>query len=261
MNSSSASLVSGESHVLPLFGGAVRVGCAGWSLPAAEQPRFPPGASHLARYAARFPAVEINSSFHRPHRPATYARWAESVPAGFRFSVKLPKEITHQRRLHDTDAQVAAFLQETAALGSKLAAILVQLPPSFAFDAAVARRFFDQLRSVARLDLACEPRHPSWFTPEAEALLAKSEVARVAADPARTAGADSPGGATRFSYYRLHGSPKMYYSAYPQEFIEQLAQRIRGDVRRGRRVWCFFDNTTLGAATGNALALQEALAA
>jgi uncharacterized protein YecE (DUF72 family) len=52
----------------------VRVGCAGWSLPRDDQPRFPPGASHLERYAAVFPAVEINSSFHRPHRPSTWAR-------------------------------------------------------------------------------------------------------------------------------------------------------------------------------------------
>jgi uncharacterized protein YecE (DUF72 family) len=71
----------------------IRIGCAGWSLPRVEQERFPAAGSHLERYASVFDAVEINSSFHRPHRPATYARWAAAVPSSFRFSVKLPKTI------------------------------------------------------------------------------------------------------------------------------------------------------------------------
>ncbi|HEY9423039.1 MAG TPA: DUF72 domain-containing protein, partial [Thermoanaerobaculia bacterium] len=79
----------------------ILVGCAGWSLPRAEQAEFPETGSHLERYASRFGAVEINSSFHRPHRPATYARWSASVPASFRFSVKVPKTITHGLRLRD----------------------------------------------------------------------------------------------------------------------------------------------------------------
>src|SRR5690349_12428290 len=69
----------------------VRVGCAGWSLPKEHADRFPAEGSHLERYAACFPAVEINSSFYKPHRPTTYARWAASVPPDFRFSVKVPK--------------------------------------------------------------------------------------------------------------------------------------------------------------------------
>ncbi|MFP5285145.1 MAG: DUF72 domain-containing protein, partial [Thermoanaerobaculia bacterium] len=69
------------------------IGCAGWSLPRSERDHFPGTGSLLERYASRFPAVEINSSFHRPHRTSTYARWSASVPAGFRFSVKVPKTI------------------------------------------------------------------------------------------------------------------------------------------------------------------------
>ena len=80
---------------------SIRVGCAGWSIPREHADRFPEEGSHLARYAGRFPAVEINSSFYKPHRPATYARWAASVPADFRFSVKVPKLATHERRAND----------------------------------------------------------------------------------------------------------------------------------------------------------------
>ena len=82
----------------------VKVGCAGWSLPRVAWPEFPAAGTHLQRYAVHLNAVEINSSFYRPHQPATYARWAASVPESFRFSVKLPKTITHQQRLRDCDA-------------------------------------------------------------------------------------------------------------------------------------------------------------
>ena len=89
---------------------AVYVGCAGWSLPRDAQPHFPAAGTHLARYAARLPATEINASFYRPPRPATYARWAASVPPAFRFSVKLPRAITHEHRLADAGALLDAFL-------------------------------------------------------------------------------------------------------------------------------------------------------
>ncbi|MGZ8413013.1 MAG: DUF72 domain-containing protein, partial [Gemmatirosa sp.] len=102
-----------------------RIGTAGWSLPKAEQHAFPGEGTHLERYAARFPAVEINSSFYRPHRPATYARWAASVPADFRFAVKVPRTITHERRLRDVDDLLDAFLGEARGLGASLGCLLV----------------------------------------------------------------------------------------------------------------------------------------
>src|SRR5947209_14478083 len=107
----------------------VRVGCAGWSIPREHAGRFPAGGSHLLRYAERFPAVEINTSFYRPHLPSTYARWAADTPEGFRFSVKVPKEITHEKRLVGVDDPLDRFLDETAALGAKRGPLLVQLPP------------------------------------------------------------------------------------------------------------------------------------
>ena len=75
------------------------LGCAGWSLPREAQPAFSTGGSHLQRYASRLNAAEINSSFHRPHSRATDERWAAAVPPEFRFSVKLPKTITHGNKL------------------------------------------------------------------------------------------------------------------------------------------------------------------
>src|SRR3569833_2367642 len=96
------------------------IGCAGWSLPASMQPHFPPRGTHLQRYASRFNASEINSSFHRPHAAATYRRWADSVPDSFRFSVKLPKAITHGNRLVDCERLLDEFMMQASGLGSRL---------------------------------------------------------------------------------------------------------------------------------------------
>jgi len=163
----------------------LRIGTAGWSLPTDVQPHFAGDGSHLERYARRFTATEINSSFHRPHREAIWRRWADSVTPGFQFSAKLPKTITHEMRLHGAESAVEEFLAQAAPLGERLACVLVQLPPSLSFDAAVAARFLDSLRERWPRDIALEPRHESWFTQEADELLASHRVARVLADPVR----------------------------------------------------------------------------
>lgn len=238
---------------------ATLIGTAGWSLPRAEQEHFASAGSHLERYAMRFPVVEINSSFHRSHRAATWLRWRDSVPESFRFSVKMPKTVTHTNQLREAEDLVAGFLEEIGALGSKLGCLLVQLPPKLLFDSTVAGEFFTTLRAKTGVPIACEPRHASWFEADAEKLLASCDVARVAADPAPVAAAAEPGGSRRFNYYRLHGSPKMYYSAYSQEFITSLAAQVTPEKSGDRNVWVIFDNTTLGAATRNALDLDQAL--
>lgn len=235
----------------------LRVGTAGWALPGAVQPAFPPEGTHLQRYAARFTAVEINSSFHRPHAPATYARWAAGVPDDFRFSVKIPKAITHERRLADADDLLAAFLGQISGLGEKLGCLLVQLPPSLAYDRATAEAFLASLRDQHAGAVALEPRHPSWFAAEPARLLEEHRVARVAADPARVPAAGEPGGWPGTVYYRLHGSPRTYYSAYDEAYLRALAIRLEEAAGAADAVWCIFDNTASGAATGNALTLLD----
>ena len=158
----------------------VRVGCAGWSIPKVHAALFKPDGSHLQRYGVRFRAVEINSSFHRPHRPSTYARWAASVPKDFRFAVKIPKEVTHTRRLVETADLLDSFLPAATALGENIGPLLVQLPPSLRFVPVVAGSFFEMLRARFTGDLACEPRHESWFRSPASRLLTSFRVGRVA---------------------------------------------------------------------------------
>jgi len=235
----------------------VFIGTAGWSVPTQVASAFPQEGSALERYSARFRAAEINSSFHRPHRPSTWERWAASVPETFRFSVKMPKTITHQHKLVGAEELLAAHFADAALLGAKLAAHLVQLPPSLAFDADVAASFFEHLAATSPAAIACEPRHPSWFEAEADRVLSRCGVARVAADPAKVPAAKEPGGWSGLAYFRLHGSPDVYWSSYDEARLIAYAAAIRAAALRAQSTWCIFDNTTSGAAAADALGLQE----
>lgn len=249
-----AALVAGGTSAA--VRGAVRIGCAGWSIPSAHAALFGDGDSMLARYATRFDSVEINSSFYRPHRAQTYLRWAATVPRRFRFSVKLPKAITHDARLHKVGDALAGFAGQVAALGDKLGGIVVQLPPSLAYDARVADTFFAMLRRRLSAPVACEPRHASWFEPRVDSLWRRYGVARIAADPARVPEAAHAGGAGPWRYWRWHGSPRIYYSAYDDTALQALAEAVRGQARAGRIAWCIFDNTAHGHAVADAAQLQ-----
>lgn len=229
------------------------VGCAGWSLPREQWPAFTREGTHLQRYASRLNAVEINSSFYRPHQPKTYGRWAQSVPTAFRFSIKLPRLITHERRLQACEMALDEFFEQCLPLQEKLGCLLVQLPPSFGFEPAVAASFFGALRQRFAGAVVLEPRHASWL--KAEAVLQDFQVGRVAADPHVLEGADMPAGWQGVRYWRLHGSPRIYHSAYGPERVRAFAQVLQSSIEDGVPTWCIFDNTASGHAIADALLL------
>lgn len=236
----------------------VRVGCAGWSIPRLVVAHFASEGTHLERYAHQFNACEINSSFYRPHRKETWERWARSVPSGFRFSVKAPKTITHEAKLNCTTEVLAAFFEQTKLLGDKLGPVLIQLPPSLTFDESRAREFLSMLRGLFGGDVVWEPRHASWFEERSENVLKEFRISRVAADPACVPASQLPGGLASPVYFRLHGSPRQYFSAYSGEYLDTLAAQL-ANLAAGVQAWCIFDNTASGAATQNALELAAKL--
>lgn len=233
----------------------VFVGTAGWSIPLAAADRCSSEGTHLQRYSRVFNCAEIDSSFHRSHGVSTYGKWAGSTPPDFRFAVKVPRTITHDQHLRRARLPLERFLTETAGLGNKRGPLLVQLPPSLSFDARVAGRFFELVRADYNGFLVCEPRHETWFSAPAEALLVRFKVARVAADPPPAAGADLPGGWTGIVYHRLHGAPRKYWSKYDSEYLGALGLAVRSVPPSGD-VWCVFDNTASGAALENAWELN-----
>ncbi|AUZ46780.1 DUF72 domain-containing protein [Pseudomonas orientalis] len=228
------------------------VGCAGWSLPRDHWPAFVEQGNHLQRYASRFSAVEINSSFYRPHLPKTYERWGESVPAGFRFSVKVPKRITHELRLRQCETALDEFLAQCLQLNDKLGCLLVQLPPSLSYEPLIARAFFEALRQRFAGAVVLEPRHASWLA--AGSLLQALEIGWVIADPAVIAAGDAWQGVR---YWRLHGSPRIYHSAYGPERMQAYARLLRQSIEEGIPTWCIFDNTASGHAVADALHLLD----
>ena len=234
----------------------IRIGCAGWSIATMHKGIFPTVGSHIERYGKVFPGTEINSCFYRSHLHITYKRWAQSVPRNFLFSVKLSKQLTHEKRL-TAPRLLKPFICEVQHLGKKLGPLLVQLPPSLAFDSRVAGRFFVALRKCFEGPVVCEPRHESWFAPEAERLLVGHRVARVAADPAIIPAAGTPAGWNGLVYYRLHGSPRRYFSSYSDKYLKSLARTLHQKAAHGVPVWCIFDNTIWGAAAINAYALLK----
>lgn len=235
----------------------IRIGTAGWANPPGERQHRKAAHSHLDHYARRFNAVEINSTFYRSHRAATYQCWRDSTPDDFAFAVKMSRTITHESGLHDCRRELRNFLHEVSALGAKLRVILIQLPPGLAFETRAATRFFASIPSKLPYELACEPRHSSWFSPAVDDFLRRRGVSRVAADPTRDPGGMRPGGRRRLAYYRLHGSPRIYYSAYETSFLTDLAGQIRTGGARVRETWCIFENTARYEAWNDARRLQR----
>jgi uncharacterized protein YecE (DUF72 family) len=228
-----------------------RIGTAGWSVPAIAAALFGNEGSQLERYSACFSCAEINTSFYRTHRPETYSRWAANVPNGFRFAVKVPRAITHEARLRGTHSLLKAFIDQVHALGPALGPILIQLPPGLEFDFALTDTFLHSLRLLFAGQVVLEPRHQTWFVPPADELLRAYHIGRVAADPARCPAAATPGGCPDLRYWRLHGSPRMYFTPYGEARLRRFADTLSpGD-------WCILDNTASGAAATDALLLQS----
>lgn len=232
------------------------MGTAAWANPPGERERRG-SVSHLVHYSKCFNAVEINSSFYRPHRRPTYERWRDMTPPGFRFSVKMPRSVTHECALRRCRSELGQFVHEISGLDQKLAVILVQLPATLTFEARVAASFFERLVACSAARVACEPRHPSWFTVRAGNLLQRCGISRVAADPSAHFGGNLPGGSPKLVYYRLHGSPRRYYSAYSWEWLSDLATQIREPGSNADEVWCILDNTARHEAWPNARQLLK----
>jgi uncharacterized protein YecE (DUF72 family) len=243
------------------------IGTAGWTVPKQHLSLFPASVegaklSHLERYASRLRCVEINSSFHRPHRLATWQRWAAATPEHFRFAVKAPKAVTHTAKLVNTGGALLEFFDAVHGLGDKLGPVLVQLPPKLAFDEGVAHEFFSTLRELHGGGVVLEPRHASWFSASVDRLLLSFQIARVAADPPKgSEAAAQPGGWPGLIYWRLHGAPRTYYSEYDCDWLGGFAERLQLNKNEAEKqeTWVIFDNTALGHATENAVWLDEAL--
>jgi len=181
---------------------------------------------------------------------------AAATPEDFRFSVKAPREITHLRKLENCEDLFSEPACDLEGLGDRLGPILAQTPPSLPFNEARTAAFLNAFRARLDAPIVIELRHPSWFTEAADRLLADHGAARVAADPEPVPGAGLPGG-DGCVYFRLHGSPVMYRSAYGRERLKTILDEVLTWGSRDSDRWVIFDNTAMGEAAADALALSH----
>ncbi len=168
------------SHSLDLD--KLRTGCSGWSYKDWLGPFYPKDLApkdYLKFYSKVFDCVEVDSSFYRIPNASMVSQWRSNTPAGFLFSPKLPKKITHENKLQESDSTLLYFYSVVSKLKEKLGPIAIQLPPSVKLEShmKVMKEFISKLSPEFRH--AIEFRHRSWLTPEVYALLKKSNIAMV----------------------------------------------------------------------------------
>jgi len=234
----------------------IHIGTSGWHYGHWRGSFYPDDLSadrFLSYYAGRFPTVEINNSFYQLPSESTLGKWRDAVPRGFVFAVKGSRFITHLKKLKDPARSLAPFLERVAVLWEKLGPILVQLPPRWGFNPARLAEFLAALPGAYRYTL--ELRDRSWINDEALGLLARQGAAFCIYE---LAGYLSPLEVTAdFVYIRLHGPGGPYQGQYADETLAGWARAIVAWSRKGREVFCYFDNDEAGYAAKDAGRLQK----
>jgi uncharacterized protein YecE (DUF72 family) len=247
----------------------IRLGACAWSFDDWRGAFYPPdlpNSQWLEFYANYFPAVEVDSTFYAAPSENTVRRWIEMTPAAFRFACKLPRDITHARRLRDCAAELNSFLRALEPLASKLQVVLIQLPPSFApKDGKPALREF--LRGLPRdFRFAIEFRHAGWTRPQFIHLLEKNHVCWAWADTTplnerNLAPFEFLPLTTDFLYLRLLGDYATKYDVDGEHVhryekllwkreaaIESWSLKIERHLAGVRNVWAFVSNHFEGFA-------------
>lgn len=236
--------------------GIFRAGTSGLVLREPNKQAFPEQHRHqhrLTYYASLFNSIEINSSFYKVPMPVTFTKWSNLVPPDFQFTIKLWREITHSRGFAFNPADIALFMRAAASLGSKKGCLLIQLPPSIAWNK------IDQLEKMLELvrtsdpgppwRLAVEFRDKSWYRPETYHLLDKYQSALVLHDMPSSA-IHTPTENAGFIYIRFHGIRGDYKGSYTHDHLQEYAEKIRSWLNEGKDVYTYFNNT-IGDAVAN----------
>ena len=258
----------------------IRIGTCAWSFDewsGALYPKDLPANRWLEFYARYFPAVELDSTFYSAPSEAIARRWMDMTPAHFRFSCKLPREITHERRLRDSRTELLAFLRALEPLAAKLRVVLIQLPPSYSprDEKIIFREFLSQLPPDFRF--AIEFRHAGWHRPHFIRLLEKHRLCWVWSDMSplnerNQAPFEFQPITTDFLYLRLLGDAATKYDDSGQRLhrygrllwkreaaLDSWALRIQRHLDQIRSVWIFANNHYEGFSPATCQRLAERL--
>ena len=238
----------------------VRIGTSGWSYDHWAGVLYPPklpAARRLAVYVDEFDTVELNASFYRWPEPTTFAQWRDRLPDGFAMTVKAPRGLTHARRLRSPEEWIERIAGGWAELGSRRAALLVQLHPAQQRDDERLDHFLTAMPDS--IPVAMELRHPSWDDPAVYDLLRGHGAAYVV-----MSGPGLPcvvAATAQLAYLRLHGpgGEAMYTGSYDTADLCRWAAEIRSWDAEGRDVLVYFNNELGGHAVRNAQELRAML--
>ncbi len=235
------------------------IGCSGFAYKEWKEVFYPaklPQRSWFTFYTEHFNTLELNVTFYRFPTLKSLSGWREGAPEGFVFSAKVPRSITHYKKLVGTETMLDDFyalLRE--GLAGKLGCVLFQMPPQFTYS---EERLQSVLDSVNRdFDNVVEFRHPSWWRADVQAALAKASVTFCGVSFPKIEH-DEAVINTTLAYYRFHGVPKLFYSLYDETFVAQVHDQLAGSA--AKKAYVYFNNTASSAALTNARFLQSLIA-
>jgi uncharacterized protein YecE (DUF72 family) len=239
---------------------AAWIGTSGWSYDHWHGVLYPHGAPARERfdyYVRAFDTVELNASYYRWPADRTFASWQRRLPPSFLMAVKAPRGLTHFSRLFQPERWLERIRRGLEQLGNKRGILLVQLPPTMAYDHARLDYFLAQVAPWQRT--AVEFRHASWHREETFALLEQYGAAYCVMSGANLScilRATAP-----FVYARLHGPDPdhLYGGSYSDDDLRWWADRIREWQAQGRKVFAYFNNDGGGNAVRNAQTLRRLL--
>lgn len=209
----------------------------------------------LTLYSREFNCVEINSTFYRKPTAKTLIKWKAETPDDFRFFIKIPKTISHEKRMKECKEEISIFCEHVAShLKEKLSGFLYQFPPSFKNTPENLETILQNIES--KYLNVIEFRHDSWWNEEVFNILKENNMV--------VSGVSFPGNLpedvivshSEILYYRLHGKPILYKSEYSEEFLKELVQTIK---KAHRKTFIFFNNTWGTSAVKNGLYLKSIL--
>lgn len=239
-------------------GDQVSVGTSGWQYRDWRGVLYPPTLPQrawLEWYSQQFPVVEVDSTFYRLPDRSVFQDWAERTPGSFRFVVKASRYLTHVKRLHEPEEPVARLLDHAAGLGPKLAAILLQLPPTMK---ARADLLSQTLSAFGGVRVAVELRHETWWSEEIADVLRTHGAATVWADR-RSTSVGPHWDTADWGYVRLHEGRAAPWPTYGPHALRSWARRLTTASASWSDAFVFFNNDPGGAAVRNAHSLRGLL--
>jgi uncharacterized protein YecE (DUF72 family) len=238
----------------------IHIGTSGWSYNHWKELFYPKGVRQkdwLSYYACRFNCVEINGSFYRLPGIETVQQWTDTVADDFVFCPKMSRFLSHMKKLRDPEEPLQRFFSVFEPMRKKMGPVLVQLPPMLKYNEAVAKHFYEVLKTdYPAYEFVLEVRDHSWLCPESTGMLGMNNIGLVISQSGYLFPYSEMITATNI-YVRFHGPKELYASSYSTQMLEEFASRFIGWKNEGHAVWAFFNNDIHGYAFEDAQRLIE----